>query len=111
MPTPALGRKDSPTPTTRAEHVAELLGIGPIEVGVCSTGLIGLPLPMDRLLAGTSEAATALDAGGGPDAARAIMTTDSVPKTARVTHRGFTVGGMAKGAGMLAPGMATMLSC
>lgn len=93
-----------------AEHVAALLGCGPIEVAVCSTGLIGVRLPMDRLLPGIDAAAAGLAADGGPDAALAIMTTDSVPKTAQVTLDGVTVGGMAKGAGMLAPGLATMLS-
>ncbi len=93
-----------------AEHVAEMLGIGAIDVGVCSTGLIGLRLPMDNLLAGASKAFAGLADTGGPDAARAIMTTDSVPKTATARAGGVTAGGMAKGAGMLAPGMATMLS-
>ena len=93
-----------------AEHVAEVLGVDPLGVAVCSTGLIGVRLPMDRLLAGIDQAAAALTADGGPDAATAIMTTDTVPKTATATTAGVTVGGMAKGAGMLAPGMATMLS-
>jgi glutamate N-acetyltransferase/amino-acid N-acetyltransferase len=93
-----------------AEHVAERLGVGPVEVGVASTGLIGVRLPMDRLLPGVDAAVAALSADGGADAARAIMTTDSVPKTAQAGAHGVTVGGMAKGAGMLAPGMATMLS-
>jgi glutamate N-acetyltransferase/amino-acid N-acetyltransferase len=65
---------------------------------------------MDRLLGGIDTAAAALSRDAGPDAARAIMTTDTVPKTAVVsTHVGWTIGGMAKGAGMLAPGLATML--
>ncbi len=93
-----------------AEHLAGLLDIGPIEVGVCSTGLIGVRLPMDRLLPGIDAAVEGLAADGGDAAARAIMTTDSVPKTAAAPAGGVTVGGMAKGAGMLAPGMATMLS-
>jgi glutamate N-acetyltransferase/amino-acid N-acetyltransferase len=93
-----------------AEHVAELLGVAPIEVAVCSTGLIGDRLPMDALLAGADAAAAALSTQGGPDAATAIVTTDSVPKLAALRHPdGWTVGGMAKGAGMLAPGLATML--
>ncbi|WP_138731749.1 bifunctional glutamate N-acetyltransferase/amino-acid acetyltransferase ArgJ [Modestobacter excelsi] len=92
-----------------AEHVAGQLGVGAIDVAVASTGLIGVRLPMERLLAGASEAAEALSADGGPDAARAIMTTDSVPKTTVQTGGGWTVGGMAKGAGMLAPSLATML--
>jgi glutamate N-acetyltransferase/amino-acid N-acetyltransferase len=92
-----------------AEHVASLLGIGPIEVAVCSTGLIGERLPMDTLVAGVDAAYNALAATGGPDAAIAIMTTDTHPKTASVSLSEFTVGGMAKGAGMLAPSLATML--
>jgi len=92
-----------------AEHVAEVLGISAGDVAVCSTGLIGERLPMDKLLAGVSAAATALTADGGADAATAIMTTDSVSKNAVAAGTGWTVGGMAKGAGMLAPGLATML--
>lgn len=92
-----------------AEHVAALLGTGAGEIAVCSTGLIGDRLPMERLLAGCDALVPALSDGGGPDAARAIMTTDTVPKTAAVTAAGFAVGGMAKGAGMLAPALATML--
>lgn len=97
-----------------AEHVADSLrragrDTGAGEIAVCSTGLIGQRLPMDRLLPGIEVAVGALDAGGGDDAAVAIMTTDTVPKTAVVEREGFIVGGMAKGAGMLAPGLATML--
>ena len=100
---------------TTAEHVAALLDVGPIDVQVCSTGLIGERLPMDRLLAGCDAAHAALAGGeaAGQDAAQAIMTTDTVAKTAvrRVAGPGgeWTIGGMAKGAGMLAPGLATML--
>jgi glutamate N-acetyltransferase/amino-acid N-acetyltransferase len=92
-----------------AEYVADLLECGAGEVVVCSTGLIGERLPMDRLLSGVSAAVQTLSGDGGADAARAIMTTDTVSKTASVAVDGFTVGGMAKGAGMLAPGLATML--
>jgi glutamate N-acetyltransferase / amino-acid N-acetyltransferase len=92
-----------------AEQVAAALGIGAVEVAVCSTGLIGDRLPMQLLLRGVDKAAASLAADGGDDAARAIMTTDSVPKTAVVGRDGWSVGGMAKGAGMLAPGLATML--
>jgi glutamate N-acetyltransferase / amino-acid N-acetyltransferase len=92
-----------------AEHVAAELGIGAIDVAVASTGLIGTRLPMDLLLAGVSTAAAGLSAEGGPDAARAIMTTDSVPKTTVQERAGWSIGGMAKGAGMLAPSLATML--
>ncbi|MEV8533424.1 bifunctional glutamate N-acetyltransferase/amino-acid acetyltransferase ArgJ [Streptomyces sp. NPDC051211] len=79
------------------------------EIAVCSTGLIGVPLPMDRVRAGIDAAAARLSPTGGEDAAVAIKTTDSVHKTAVVSGPGWTVGGMAKGAGMLAPGLATML--
>jgi glutamate N-acetyltransferase/amino-acid N-acetyltransferase len=92
-----------------AEHVGALLGVAAGDVLVCSTGLIGERLPMDRLLAGVDAAASDLDADGGPDAAEAIMTTDTVPKTAHALRAGWSVGGMAKGAGMLAPALATML--
>lgn len=97
-----------------AEHVAAALTgagveVGPGDVAVCSTGLIGERLPMDKLLAGVDAAIAALSADGGPDAAVSIMTTDTVPKTATVRTGGYAVGGMAKGAGMLAPALATML--
>jgi glutamate N-acetyltransferase/amino-acid N-acetyltransferase len=92
-----------------AEHAAELLGIGAGDVAVCSTGLIGERLPMDALLPGVDAAIAALAADGGEAAAEAIRTTDTVSKQAVVTRDGWTVGGMAKGAGMLAPGLATML--
>jgi glutamate N-acetyltransferase/amino-acid N-acetyltransferase len=92
-----------------AEEVATLLGCSATDVAVASTGLIGLRLPMDRLLSGVRDASEQLSADGGGDAALAIMTTDSVPKKAVVHGDGFTIGGMAKGAGMLAPALATML--
>ncbi|MEU6984277.1 bifunctional glutamate N-acetyltransferase/amino-acid acetyltransferase ArgJ [Streptomyces sp. NPDC046324] len=97
-----------------AEKVAEVLAakgkdIGAGEVAVASTGLIGLLLPMDKVLAGVEKAAGELSEYGGEKAAIAIKTTDTVHKTAVVTKEGWTVGGMAKGAGMLAPGLATML--
>ena len=92
-----------------AEHVGGLFDIGAGDVAVCSTGLIGERLPTEKLFAGLDLAAKALSTVGGDDAARAIMTTDSVPKTASVSSNGFAVGGMAKGAGMLAPSLATML--
>ncbi|MGL5929941.1 MAG: bifunctional glutamate N-acetyltransferase/amino-acid acetyltransferase ArgJ [Dermatophilaceae bacterium] len=92
-----------------AEHVAHLLGVASADVVVCSTGLIGERLPLDRLLAGAEAASSALSAGGGHAAAEAIMTTDTVPKTAEHHAVGWVVGGMAKGAGMLAPALATML--
>ncbi|MBJ6637950.1 bifunctional glutamate N-acetyltransferase/amino-acid acetyltransferase ArgJ [Streptomyces sp. DHE7-1] len=92
-----------------AEKAAEVLGRGAIEVAVCSTGLIGVLLPMDKLLKGVETAAGALSEHGGEKAAIAIKTTDTVHKTSVVGRDGWTVGGMAKGAGMLAPGLATML--
>jgi len=100
---------------TTAEHTAAALGIGASDVAVCSTGLIGERLPMSALLGGVTAAVGAASVGGGaaPDggaaAAEAIMTTDTRPKVTVATGDGFTVGGMAKGAGMLAPGLATML--
>lgn len=93
-----------------AEHAAASLTLAPIDVGVCSTGLIGERLDMPTLLAGVDAAVAALSSDGGHDAAVAIMTTDSVAKEAVATQYGVTCGGMAKGAGMIAPGMATMLS-
>lgn len=92
-----------------AEKVAEALNTSPGDVLVASTGLIGLRLPMDKLLPGVDQAAAALSNEGGQDAAVAIMTTDSVAKTAEVRRDGWAIGGIAKGAGMLAPGLATML--
>lgn len=93
-----------------AERVAKLIDAGAADVLICSTGLIGERLPMDKLLPGIDHAVTTLGADGGLDAAEAIRTTDSVAKTALVRHPdGWTVGGMAKGAGMLAPSLATML--
>jgi glutamate N-acetyltransferase/amino-acid N-acetyltransferase len=93
-----------------AEHVAERLGLGAIQVAVCSTGLIGERLPMDRLLAGVDAAVATLSPAGGDAAATAVLTTDTVAKQAAAQHPdGWTVGGLAKGAGMLAPELATML--
>ncbi|WP_129338751.1 bifunctional glutamate N-acetyltransferase/amino-acid acetyltransferase ArgJ [Cellulomonas endophytica] len=92
-----------------AERVAEVLGTSAADVLVCSTGLIGERLDLGRLLPGVDAAAAALAADGGEDAARAIMTTDTVAKTAVAHGDGWSVGGIAKGAGMLAPGLATML--
>ena len=92
-----------------AELAGELLGVGPIDVQVCSTGLIGLLNDKDDLLGGVREAAGALSGDGGAAASTAIMTTDTVSKQAVRTGDGFSIGGMAKGAGMLAPALATML--
>lgn len=94
-----------------AEHAAAALAVSAVDVLIASTGLIGERLPMDKLLPGVDAAVAALSADGGAVAAEAIRTTDSVAKTASFTHPdGWSVGGMAKGAGMLAPGLATMLS-
>ncbi|CAG6396456.1 bifunctional glutamate N-acetyltransferase/amino-acid acetyltransferase ArgJ [Streptomyces cocklensis] len=92
-----------------AERAAEVLGHSAGEIAVASTGLIGVLLPMDRLLPGIGQAAAELSEHGGEKAAIAIKTTDTVHKTAVAGGAGWTVGGMAKGAGMLAPGLATML--
>ncbi len=93
-----------------AELVAELLSISAQDVQVCSTGLIGEQLDREKLFAGVRQAYAALDSDGGRSAAEAIMTTDKVPKLAeRQSKSGWRVGGMAKGAGMLAPSLATML--
>ncbi len=92
-----------------AEQVAVELGIGAADVAVCSTGLIGIRLPMDRISSAIPNLVKELSVDGGPAAATAIMTTDTVAKTAVVSGDGWTIGGMAKGAGMLAPGLATML--
>jgi len=92
-----------------AETVAEALGIGAIDVQVGSTGMIGVLNVREHVLAGARAAVEALHADGGAEAAEAIMTTDTVTKQVAVSGDGFTVGGIAKGAGMLAPGLATML--
>lgn len=96
-----------------AERAGEVLGCGAIEVAVCSTGLIGERLPVDSVLAGVDEAAAALDAGAdaGTRAATAVLTTDTVDKQAQrsASDGSWTVGGFAKGAGMMAPSLATML--
>ncbi|GGM91229.1 arginine biosynthesis bifunctional protein ArgJ [Thermopolyspora flexuosa] len=94
-----------------AEKVAEVLGDSAGEIAVCSTGLIGERLPMDKVLSGIELAAGQLSRDGGLPAADAIRTTDTVSKISfRRGEGGYMVGGMAKGAGMLAPGLATMLS-
>ena len=103
------GAQGFQTTHATAEAVGEALGVAAGDVLVCSTGLIGEQLDRDKVLTGVAEAAGALSVDGGVDAARAIMTTDTVPKTAVVRGDGWSIGGMAKGAGMLAPGLATML--
>jgi len=103
------GAQGFQTTHATAEAVADALGISAGDVLVCSTGLIGEQLDREKLLAGAHHAAVRRDDRGGDDAAHAIMTTDSKPKTAVVKRGDYTIGGMAKGAGMLAPGLATML--
>src|SRR5205085_6929148 len=90
--------------------VAAELGCASEHVLVCSTGLIGIPLPMAPIESGIRPVVAARSVDGGIDAAEAIRTTDTVPKEVVVEADGFTVGGMAKGAAMLAPNMATMLA-
>ena len=92
-----------------AEHLARALDDSAGEIVVCSTGLIGERLPMDKLLPGVDAAVAAASRGGGLAAADAIRTTDTVVKIAFRRPDGYSIGGMAKGAGMIAPGLATML--
>ena len=92
-----------------AEQVAFLLGGSASDVLVCSTGLIGDQLDLRKVSFGVTAAHAFLQDDGGPDAATAIMTTDTRPKQAVALGDGWSIGGMAKGAGMLAPGLATML--
>lgn len=103
------GSEGFQTTHASAELVAELVGAQPYDIVVCSTGLIGEQLDRDKLTAGIHAAAGNLSDAGGTDAATAIMTTDTREKQAQVHCDGWTVGGMAKGAGMLAPALATML--
>jgi glutamate N-acetyltransferase / amino-acid N-acetyltransferase len=91
-------------------RTAELLGLGADEVLVLSTGVIGVPLPLAKVLVGIELAARELSSDGGGSAAEAILTTDTGPKQSAVRTDGFTVGGMAKGAGMIHPCLATMLA-
>jgi glutamate N-acetyltransferase / amino-acid N-acetyltransferase len=106
----ATGAQGEADAIATAEHAAGLLGLTPEQVLVLSTGVIGAPMPMDRVLSGVDAAAAALSPDGGEDAAHAILTTDTHAKTAVVSGSGFTVGGMAKGSGMIHPNLATMLS-
>jgi len=92
-----------------AEYVAKMLSVGAIEIGVCSTGLIGNRLDMTKLISGINNAYAKLSPEGGQDAAAAIITTDSHEKTAQVEKDSWSIGGIIKGAGMLSPDMATML--
>jgi len=106
----ATGRAGEDDASATAEQVASLLALRPEEVVVLSTGVIGPRLPMEKLAGGIEHAAAALSSGGGPAAAEAILTTDGGPKTAVAQSDGFAVGGMAKGAGMIHPCLATMLA-
>ncbi|HEX8653723.1 MAG TPA: bifunctional glutamate N-acetyltransferase/amino-acid acetyltransferase ArgJ [Allosphingosinicella sp.] len=105
--TGAAGRADS---EAMCAATAEALGVDSGDVLVCSTGIIGTPLPMDKILAATPKLAKKLSVAGAHDAARGILTTDHEKKEALVRGSTFTVGGMAKGCGMIAPNMATMLA-
>jgi glutamate N-acetyltransferase/amino-acid N-acetyltransferase len=106
----ATGAQGEADAEATAAAVGGELGLEANQVVVLSTGVIGATLPMDKLLAGVRVAAAGLAADGGDAAARAILTTDSGPKTASRTRAGFTIGGMAKGAGMIHPCLATMLA-
>ena len=103
----AQGRSPAPTSTSAAQDL--WADVAAIDVAVCSTGLIGIRLPMDKVSSAIGDLVPGLSADGGEAAAQAIMTTDTVPKQACYADEGWSVGGMAKGAGMLAPGLATML--
>jgi glutamate N-acetyltransferase/amino-acid N-acetyltransferase len=106
----ATGEQGEADAEATAAAAATRLGLRPEQVLVLSTGVIGVPLPLERVLAGVEAAAAALSAEGGDAAAAAILTTDSGPKTALRSGEGFVVGGMAKGAGMIHPCLATMLA-
>ena len=106
----ATGAKGEADTRTTAVEVGRLLDLAPEQVIVLSTGVIGAPLPLDRLVPGLVNAAAALSEQGGPAAAKAILTTDTRTKEASVSGAGFTVGGMAKGSGMIHPNLATMLA-
>jgi glutamate N-acetyltransferase/amino-acid N-acetyltransferase len=106
----ATGEQGVADARATAVETARMLGLEPEEVIVLSTGVIGAPLPMEKLLNGVREAALHLSHTGGATSAEAIMTTDTRPKEAIVRGTGFSVGGMAKGSGMIHPNMATMLA-
>jgi len=105
--TGVAGMRDSEAMCSAA---ADAIGCDPQQVLVCSTGIIGTPLPIDKILYATPKLAKKLSVEGGEDAARGILTTDSEPKQALFTGSDFTIGAMAKGCGMIAPNMATMLA-
>ena len=106
----ATGAQGEADAVATADHAAALLHLAPEQVIVLSTGVIGAPLPLDRVCAGLDLAVPALSAAGGADAAEAILTTDTKTKTAVSRGTGFCVGGMAKGSGMIHPNLATMLA-
>jgi glutamate N-acetyltransferase/amino-acid N-acetyltransferase len=106
----ATGAQGEADACATAARAAQLLGLETEEVVVLSTGVIGVQLPLVKVLAGVERAAAGLDEDGGAAAAEAILTTDSRSKESAVTRDGFTVGGMAKGAGMIHPCLATMLA-
>jgi glutamate N-acetyltransferase/amino-acid N-acetyltransferase len=106
----ATGAQGDADAAATAASAAALLGLVPEQVLVLSTGVIGAPLPLERIQKGLVPAVAALSADGGDDAAEAILTTDTKPKTAVAHGSGFTVGGMAKGSGMIHPNLATMLA-
>jgi glutamate N-acetyltransferase/amino-acid N-acetyltransferase len=106
----ATGERGELDALATAGEAARLLELAVEEILLCSTGVIGVRLPLDKLLPGLADAASALAETGGPDAARAIMTTDTRPKLSSASGAGFTVGGMAKGAAMIHPQLATMLA-
>ena len=105
----ATGESGIADATAMQERTARALGVDPAEVAVASTGVIGEPLPAERVSAGIDAAAAALSAQGGEDLARAILTTDRGPKRCTVRAEGVTVSAQAKGAGMTQPNFATML--
>ncbi len=106
----ATGERGKIDALATAAEAGRLLELATEEVLVLSTGVIGVPLPMAKLLPGLKTAVEALSPEGGEDAANAIMTTDTRPKQAVVSREGFTLGGMAKGSGMIHPDLATMLA-
>lgn len=91
------------------QKAGKLLDVAPTDVAICSTGLIGERLPLEQVLAGLNEAVEQLNLEGGVEAAAAILTTDTHPKTETLQADGYRIGAMIKGAGMLAPSLATML--
>jgi glutamate N-acetyltransferase/amino-acid N-acetyltransferase len=106
----ATGEQGVADARATAVETARLLGLEPEEVIVLSTGVIGAPLPLEKVVNGIQDAALHLSHWGGATSAEAIMTTDTRPKEAIALGAGFTVGGMAKGSGMIHPNLATMLA-